>query len=314
MSKLVGAKKPLWQQVCEEYEAEQPSPPSAVWTDGSPVSTQFSQYSASTHSAVFSGLSSTKMVVADDPESEPSFAGYTVLGKAPPPGHKHPSTSKATPPHHQHPITLLLEKRVFPVLLPGLEALLNEAQKQDCFQRRKTAFNPCDFLTEWLYNHNPCRQGQVPLIFHDIPFVRDWLSMHPRPAIPLYLRLSEDQATLLIQAFWRGYKIRARPDVQELRQWQKELREQHDIAKTVKQFWVQQESRVGSAMTDHPESPQPVDSDVSIQVVPPTPQTSTVYTPTIQMTPEAGQWLTPSMEELASTSVTNVLIVAEPGP
>ncbi|XP_037331575.1 IQ domain-containing protein K isoform X2 [Pungitius pungitius] len=210
MAKINVGKKSLWQQACEEYEAEQRS---ALRDDSSSMCTQFSQRSASTPSTVFNGLPTATRV--------------------------------------------------------------------------KTAFNPCDFMTEWLYNHNPRRQEQVPLNFHDIPFVRDYLSMHPRPPLPLYLLLNEDQAALLIQAFWRGYKIRARPDVQELRQWQKELRENSDIGKTVEKFWAQQESRVSSAMTARPGSPHPPgDLDVSIQVVSPTPLSTVVHTPTPEMTPD----------------------------
>ncbi|XP_060946760.1 LOW QUALITY PROTEIN: IQ domain-containing protein K [Limanda limanda] len=278
MTKTPGAVKSLWHQVCEECEAEKPRYPGG--THGGPVGSQFSQYIDSTNSTVLHGPSKAKVREDNDPLRDfGSLLPHAAEG--------------TSPPQFQSPVILFIERKVFPVLLPGLEALLKEAQKHGCFQRKMTAFNPCDFLTEWLYNHNPRRQGQPPVNMWDIPFVKDWLSMHPRRPIPLFLLLTEDQAALLIQAFWRGYKIRARQDVQELRQWQKQLRESHDIAKTVMQFWAQQERRVGSA--DLPESPQPANSDVSIRVVSPTPQSTVVHTPNTRMTPEAGEWLTPSL-------------------
>lgn len=184
--------------ICGEYEAEQPSPPSppsAVWTGSSSVSSQFSQYGTSTHSPVCYGPTTATVRCTHLPLHSASFhcsslwsysvwflqvcvdedplAGGSVLEKPPSPSHRHTSPAGTTsPPHHERkrhlmnvfimnlllmnitalvdlciiyvcvsdPVTRFLEKRVFPVLLPGLEVLLKEAQKRGCFQVWKTNY------------------------------------------------------------------------------------------------------------------------------------------------------------------------------
>uniref|UniRef100_A0A8C6XXE9 IQ motif containing K n=1 Tax=Naja naja TaxID=35670 RepID=A0A8C6XXE9_NAJNA len=136
-----------------------------------------------------------------------------------------------------------LECYIFPVLLPGMVELLHEAKKQRCFERKQTRFIALDFLTEWLYNHNTKRRGEPFVEFFEIPFVKDWLKDHPRPPIPLSLLLTEKDASHIIQTFWKGYRVRCDPEVQELRQWQKHLRETKNIHKRVREFWANQEKK-----------------------------------------------------------------------
>ncbi|XP_063270850.1 IQ domain-containing protein K, partial [Prinia subflava] len=139
-----------------------------------------------------------------------------------------------------------LEFYIFPVLLPGLAALLQEAEKENCFEGKRTKFIPSDFLTEWLYNNNPKKKDESFTELFSIPFVKDWLKDHPRPPVPLSLLLSEEEASILIQSFWRGYRVRCDSEIQELRQWQKKLREEKHITEVVRKFWAKQEAKVGS--------------------------------------------------------------------
>ncbi|XP_054390789.1 IQ domain-containing protein K isoform X1 [Pongo abelii] len=136
-----------------------------------------------------------------------------------------------------------LETFIFPVLLPGMASLLYQAKKEKCFERKRTKFIACDFLTEWLYNQNPKRAGEPFTEFFSIPFVEERLKQHPRPPIPLSLLLTEEEAALYIQSFWRAYVVRCDPEIQELRQWQKKLREAKHIHQRVKIFWAKQEQK-----------------------------------------------------------------------
>ncbi|XP_054990574.1 IQ domain-containing protein K isoform X2 [Sorex araneus] len=143
-----------------------------------------------------------------------------------------------------------LEKFVFPTLLPGMESLLHQAEKEKCFERKRTKFIACDYLTQWLYNQNPKRAAEPFTEFFSIPFVEQWLKDHPRPPIPLSLLLSEEQAALIIQSFWRGYLVRCHPEIQELRHWQKQLREEKHIRQRIQMFWARQEKKLHCRMED----------------------------------------------------------------
>ncbi|XP_030703022.1 IQ domain-containing protein K isoform X6 [Globicephala melas] len=118
-----------------------------------------------------------------------------------------------------------------------------KAKQEAVVTRKRTKFIACDFLTEWLYNQNPKRIGETFTEFFSIPFVEEWLKLHPRPAIPLSLLLTEPAAALCIQSFWRAYLVRCDPEIQELRQWQKKLREDKHIRQRVEIFWAKQEQK-----------------------------------------------------------------------
>nr|XP_041574986.1 IQ domain-containing protein K isoform X5 [Taeniopygia guttata] len=89
-----------------------------------------------------------------------------ILGEAPP--GEPPDPKKCSPREY-------LEFYIFPVVLPGLAALLHETEKEKCFEGKRTTFIPSDFLTEWLYNNNPKRKDESFTELFSIPFVKDWL-------------------------------------------------------------------------------------------------------------------------------------------
>ncbi len=56
--------------------------------------------------------------------------------------------------------------------------------------------------------------------------------------MPKSLIWSEEEAAVKMQAFLRGYLVRRDPEVQELRKWQRELREENqNIVQRVEKFW-----------------------------------------------------------------------------
>nr|XP_054390796.1 IQ domain-containing protein K isoform X9 [Pongo abelii] len=148
--------KNLWEQICEEYEAEQPPFPEGYKVKQEPVITV-----APVEEMLFHGFGA---------EHYFPVSHFTMISHTPCPQDKSETVNPKTCSPKEY-----LETFIFPVLLPGMASLLYQAKKEKCFERKRTKFIACDFLTEWLYNQNPKRAGEPFTEFFSIPFVEERL-------------------------------------------------------------------------------------------------------------------------------------------
>ncbi|GJQ68279.1 hypothetical protein Trydic_g16875 [Trypoxylus dichotomus] len=126
-----------------------------------------------------------------------------------------------------NPVITYLNQEIFGILLDILERTLYKAIETSSLECHKTPFNPMDFIAEQLWNLNPKyperRESWVSVF--DTEWAKKDLKKNPRPFFPLSWIWSKEYAVLKIQSYMRGYWIRRREDVQEVRQFWKALQE-----------------------------------------------------------------------------------------
>ncbi|UJR30716.1 hypothetical protein I4U23_018236 [Adineta vaga] len=265
----------LWEEICAEYANKRAQvianapPGSFLHAEKKHSDSQESKkpildkkiYDPSKHTPVFCNQSYTIAPIDDITQiqidtriSHPSCINYAltpvedferelVTQTA---SHRPKTPMKKSP--KEIPTIEYLEKYVYPILLKGIEQLLVEAEKRKCLERKRSAFNALDYLTRYLYYNNPERIDSMDeqnreLSFkekslEEIPFVHTHFEKYPRAPLPKSLLWNEEEAALKIQSFYRGYRVRKQPEVQELRQWQREWRESNrNIHDVVEDFW-----------------------------------------------------------------------------
>ncbi|CAK9796756.1 IQ domain-containing protein K [Anthophora plagiata] len=138
---------------------------------------------------------------------------------------KQEETEVITPEEDDELPSNYLDQRIFGLLMPALKETLIEASKWNALRVQKCRFNGLDYISEILWNRNPLRSQTYspPLNVFEIPPFREYLRLHPRPYYPKSWLWSEDEAALYIQRYVRGWLVRKQPDVQEMRQFWKDV-------------------------------------------------------------------------------------------
>ncbi|XP_050392089.1 IQ domain-containing protein K isoform X1 [Patella vulgata] len=277
MSVITRVPEPnIWELICKEYESRNPP---FIDEETKSVNTDYEDFDPSKHNPVFYGKMHERIITDDVIDvdvsiSHPACAGFAFTEKPPcpptPPSSPPPPKDTCTPREY-------LEHYIFPVLLPALAEMLKQAKLEKCFERKRTKFNALDYITEYLYRNNKNVSGREDVILWDIPFVKEWLKDHPRPPLPLSLIWTEEEAALIIQSYWRGYKTRCDPEIQELRLWQKEWREENrGYDKKVNEFWESKMPDNENTSVESEEKEDDQDVKVEDETMSSSPQTEAV--------------------------------------
>ncbi|KAF5269993.1 hypothetical protein FQR65_LT05792 [Abscondita terminalis] len=116
--------------------------------------------------------------------------------------------------------------------------IMAKATEYECLQYQKHRFNGIDHIAEMLWNKNPLhpeREKKWTNIF-DMDWVIEFLKHNPRPYYPLSWIWSRDYAATKIQAYYRAYLVKRRPDVQEMRQFWIIIKEENEEEARLKQL------------------------------------------------------------------------------
>ncbi|TNN11547.1 IQ domain-containing protein isoform 3 [Schistosoma japonicum] len=104
-----------------------------------------------------------------------------------------------------------LTRFIFPTLLPAMEAMLEQAKRGRCFEKKRFGFNGLDFLTFYLYKNNVYntkddnRENIQNL--SNIPWINEEWQKNPRKPLPFSLQWTDEEAAIKLQSYWRGYLV-----------------------------------------------------------------------------------------------------------
>ncbi|CAG9831582.1 unnamed protein product [Diabrotica balteata] len=97
--------------------------------------------------------------------------------------------------------------------------------QEDCCYKPRSSFNGIDYLSESFYNTNPKYPHRMNPCLHI--FEMDWVNLElkkrPRPFYPLSSLMTRETAVRYIQAYLRGYWVRKRPELNEIRTFWKTI-------------------------------------------------------------------------------------------
>lgn len=115
-----------------------------------------------------------------------------------------------------------LERTVYPSLLTAVNKVVSTAQSDLSSKRySRRLVSGLDLLAEYLLKSK--NEKETEDIFLN-PTFAEILSDHPRPVFPKNLIMSREEAAIIIQAHIRGFLVRTEPEVADLRNFWKRMR------------------------------------------------------------------------------------------
>lgn len=94
-------------------------------------------------------------------------------------------------------------------------------------------------VLDYVLDNSSIKYNIILYVVKKFKFAGLFLYFSPRPPLPLSLIWTQEEAAQVIQSHWRGFTARRNGEIQELRQWQKDWRQENEnIRNKVDDFWA----------------------------------------------------------------------------